>query len=246
MTAINTGTIDPNYPEPGKNNNSQGFRNNFASIKNNIDQAAIEISELQSLSVLKSALSGEVLNNDMSGSGISNATIVGFRHKTFNIGSDLSSSVAIDVRKADVQYGVLSSGNLAIGFKNWSPEGTQSSVELVLTVVSVDSVITLPASVNLGAITLPGYYGSGTGGVLKSFAGIMHLRFTTRDCGVNIEAETINRPRKAEETMTRTPTQIGQPGDHHGMICADSSYVYVCTGVYDGASPIWKRSPLGW
>ena len=36
MSAINTNGLDVNYPVPGVNNNSQGFRDNFASIKTNL------------------------------------------------------------------------------------------------------------------------------------------------------------------------------------------------------------------
>lgn len=47
MTAINTSGIDINFPRPKTNNDSQGFRDNFASIKINLDAAASEIDVLQ-------------------------------------------------------------------------------------------------------------------------------------------------------------------------------------------------------
>jgi hypothetical protein len=53
MSAINTNGLDVNYPIPGQNNSSQGFRNNFASIKTNLDTAGSEISELQNKVVFK-------------------------------------------------------------------------------------------------------------------------------------------------------------------------------------------------
>jgi hypothetical protein len=43
---------------------------------------------------------------------------------------------------------------------------------------------------------------------------------------------------------TRTPTNTGQSGDVAGLVVADSSYVYVCTGTYDGSTIIWKRITL--
>ena len=43
---------------------------------------------------------------------------------------------------------------------------------------------------------------------------------------------------------TRTPVNIGQSGDVAGLIVADSSYVYVCTGTFDGSTIIWKRITL--
>ena len=37
MSTINTNGIDVNYPVPGVNNNSQGFRDNFAAVKTNLE-----------------------------------------------------------------------------------------------------------------------------------------------------------------------------------------------------------------
>jgi len=37
---------------------------------------------------------------------------------------------------------------------------------------------------------------------------------------------------------------IGATGDIAGMIAYDSAYVYVCTGYFDGATPIWARSAI--
>ena len=46
-SAINTNGINVNYPVPGVNNNSQGFRDNFRNIKNNLNTARLEINDLQ-------------------------------------------------------------------------------------------------------------------------------------------------------------------------------------------------------
>ena len=37
MSQINTNGINTNYPEPGTNNSSQGFRDNFAQIRTNLN-----------------------------------------------------------------------------------------------------------------------------------------------------------------------------------------------------------------
>lgn len=44
---INTLNIDAEYPKPGEDNSSQGFRDNFDSIKNNLDTAKSELEDLQ-------------------------------------------------------------------------------------------------------------------------------------------------------------------------------------------------------
>jgi hypothetical protein len=54
---INTTTIDTTYPIAGQDNDTQGFRTNFTSIKNNLNQAATEITALQSnVSILQSSI----------------------------------------------------------------------------------------------------------------------------------------------------------------------------------------------
>jgi hypothetical protein len=44
---IDTSKIDTTFPIPGRDNDSQGFRTNFSSIKQGLTQAATEISDLQ-------------------------------------------------------------------------------------------------------------------------------------------------------------------------------------------------------
>jgi len=43
---------------------------------------------------------------------------------------------------------------------------------------------------------------------------------------------------------TRTPANIGQSGDVAGLVVQDGTYLYVCTGTYDGSTIIWKRLTL--
>ena len=65
--------MNTNYPVPGVNNNSQGFRDNFAAIKTNLNAAGTEITDLQNKVVVKQALANSTLNNDMANTLISNA-----------------------------------------------------------------------------------------------------------------------------------------------------------------------------
>lgn len=75
MSQINPTNIDQNFPVPGQDNDSQGFRDNFNQIKVNLGRARDEIAELQGKVVLKSALTGGTLNNNMLGQTISNVVI---------------------------------------------------------------------------------------------------------------------------------------------------------------------------
>ena len=62
---INPNNIDGNYPIAGQPNNTQGFRDNFTNTKTNFQFAANEITDLQNKAVLKSALTGTTLDNNM-------------------------------------------------------------------------------------------------------------------------------------------------------------------------------------
>ena len=46
---IDPNNIDPTFPQPSQNNDSQGFRDNFAAIQLNFERAEEEISNIQSI-----------------------------------------------------------------------------------------------------------------------------------------------------------------------------------------------------
>lgn len=247
MSAINTGSINVNYPVPGVNNNSQGFRDNFSGIKNNLDTASSEITELQNKTIVKSAITGVPLDNDMNNTIISNAQTLRFRGTTYALGNNLTGVVNIDLTKGDLQYGTVT-GNVQLEFTKWAPSGTNSSVQVILIVNSPAYQISLPATVTGGISTLENY-SAGTVSVLGSLGldapSILHWNFTTIDCGASIEVAPINRPRKATQLTTTVPTTSkGVQGDKPGTIASDANYIYVCTGVWDGTTNIWKRVAL--
>lgn len=252
MSTINTNGIDVNYPIPGKNNSSQGFRNNFTNIKTNLNVAAAEISDLQNKVVLKQALDNTVINNDMGNTLISNALTKGFRASTYNLGNDLTGTVVIDVSLGDVQIGnVAANSNITIQFANWAPSQTQSNVQLVLGFSDSNSYVNFPTEVvqsnnNFGVTTLENYANVANVPVVSAPYGVTQLDYTlsTLDCGNTVYIAPTNRPRKATQLVSRTPTNVGQPGDLAGAVCFGTNYIYVCTADYDGVTHIWKRASL--
>lgn len=54
----------------------------------------------------------------------------------------------------------------------------------------------------------------------------------------------INSDSLVISTPKTPPTSAGSSGDKPGMIAYNSNYIYVCVGVYDGSSAIWKRATL--
>ena len=147
MSGINTNNIKTNYPVPGVNNDSQGFRDNFTNIKNNLDTAGSELTDLQNKAIVKSALNNSALNNDMANALISNALVKSFRASTYNLGTNIQTSGSdvqlINVSQGDVQYGTIT-GNTTINFGAWAPSGTQSNVQLILTIANSQATIKFP------------------------------------------------------------------------------------------------------
>jgi hypothetical protein len=223
MSAINTNALNVNYPTPGTNNSTQGFRDNFATIKNNLETTKTELNDLQNKVLLKSALSNSTLDNDMSNGLISNALTKGFRSTTFNLGSNLPAEVTVDVSKGDLQYGTITQDTM-ISFAGWAPTGTQSKVQLNLDIANVSASVFFPdSSYNSSAILTNGpsisirlleNYGSnatpGTNIVHSNQvtipAGVNQLQYTisTINCGTTIDVYPLNRNRLTSRIELRT------------------------------------------
>lgn len=229
MSTINTNALDVNYPIPGVNNNSQGFRDNFASIKTNLNTAATEITDLQNKVVVKSALSGSSLNNDMANTIISNAATRSFRATTYNLGNSLSGTVLVDVSLGDVQYGTVA-GNITFQFGNWAPTGTQSNVQLQLAISNANSFISFPSEMvineNTGVTTLENFSNIAGVATVSIPYNISQLdyRISTVDCGNSLLVEPYNRPRIDTQIQNnRLVPPTGFRGDVPGTVVASPS-----------------------
>jgi hypothetical protein len=160
-SAINPNDIDGTYPVAGQDNNSQGFRDNFTNTKTNFQYAANEITDLQSKAVLKAALVGTTLDNDMAGSPLSNANISDFSAIVAGLGNQ-SGSVTIDYVDGHYQT-VTTSGSISLAFTNWPAAGNFGIVRVAITVTNIGYTVTLPVAVSVGTSNLQGY----NSGVIK-------------------------------------------------------------------------------
>ncbi len=228
MSQINTNGINTNYPVPGQNNSSQGFRDNFAQIKNGLNTASTEITDLQNKAVLKAALDNSVLNNDMANTLISNASTRGWRATTYNLGNALSGTVLVDVNRADVHYGTVTA-NVSLQFGSWAPINTESSVTVRLAVANANAVISLPNQVissnnNYGVTLLENYANISNTATITAPANsqVLEYTFTSLDCGNTITVSPVNRPYQATQIITRDPPPTGQPGDVNGTVAVST------------------------
>lgn len=273
MSNINTSSINITYPTPGVNNSTQGFRDNFSNIKLALDTTKTELSDLQSKAVVKSALTGTSINNDMNNTMISNCLTRSFRASMYDLGSDLTGLIVIDTTKGDVQVGTIK-GDVQFDFSKWAPSGTEAQVKLKLKIDStaMDANIIFPNSkidghtglVKEGPTTsiriLENYASNNyphlpedekdflyTNGVSIPYGATeLNYTITTTDCGTTIDVMPTNRSTTASTIEVRSgiTNAFGVQGDTTGHICTDGSYLYVCTGAYDGTTHIWKRVAL--
>lgn len=226
---INTNGINVNYPVPGTNNNSQGFRDNYVQIRTNLNTAATEITDLQNNVVLKQALANSVLNNDMANTLISNASTRSFRATTYNLGNSLSGTVLVDVSRGDVQYGTVT-GDLVLQFGGWAPTNTQSNVTLRLTMGNTIASVALPNACistnnDYGVTILENIEIVGNVAYLTAPANTSVLQYSlsTIDCGNSISVIPVNRPFESTQIITRDVPPTGIQGDVNGTVAVSPS-----------------------
>jgi len=229
MSTINTNAINVNYPVPGVNNNSQGFRDNFASIVTNLNAAGNEISDLQNKVVVKQALLGTTVNNDMANTLISNASTRSFRATTYNLGNALSGTVLVNVSLGDVQYGTIA-GNTTINFGSWAPTGTQSNVQLNLSVSNANAVISFPGELVIsnddGVMLLENFANVGNVPTVTVPNSVTQLNYliSSTDCGNTLYIQPINRPQQSTQIQQRLISPKGFQGDVNGDIAVGMSF----------------------
>ena len=180
-SAINPNDIDGTYPVAGQDNNSQGFRDNFTNTKTNFQYAASEITDLQNKAVLKTALTGTTLNNDMTGSPLSNAAISDFAAIAAILGTT-SGDVTINYMSGHYQT-VTTSGSISLAFTNFPAAGNFGIVRVAITVANIGYTVTLPGAVSVGTSNLQGY---SSGVISYDQTGTYTYDFTTSDGGTTI------------------------------------------------------------
>jgi len=208
-SAINPNNIDGAYPVAGQDNNSQGFRDNFTNTKTNFQYAADELTDLQAKVVLKQALTGTVLNNDMLGSVLSNATLQDMAYTRLALGS-VSGSQTINYAAAMFQT-LTTTGSVSLAFTNFPPAGSAGTVAVQVTVNSVAHTLTLPAVVSVNNLGIQGLNTS-TNTITFAATGTYSFEFVTSDGGTTI---TITETNKRIQPFNNSSEDLasGQPAN---------------------------------
>lgn len=243
---VNPNNIDGTYPVAGQDNDSQGFRTNFTNIKNNFVYTKSEIEDLQAKAVLKTALTGTTVDNNMSGTIFRSAEVRDIRESRVDLGT-VTGPITLDHTTAHY-YVVSTSGNIEVSFAGFPASGRVGRIRLELTVTDTADTLILPSSVTYGTQGLAGFDGTDTISFFST--GTYIFEFVTENGGTDVHIEDLSRARtyfhsQEIKLQQRTPANIGRAGDVIGMIAVDSAYIYVCTGNYNGTAIIWKRAAIG-
>lgn len=194
---INPFNIDGSYPVAGQDNDSQGFRDNFTSIRNNLAVAKSEIEDIQAKALLKSALTGSSLDNNLAGSTITAPQLRGYSESIIDH-SFLQGALSLDFNSANV-HKVTTTGSITLQFTTtWPASGLYGRMLLWINVTNTAYTLTLP-------ITSPGVTGgllnisganSTTGVITFDQTGSYVFSFVTVDAGQNIYIQDVTRNQK--------------------------------------------------
>ena len=188
---INPGSIDGAYPVAGQDNNSQGFRDNFTNIKVNFQYAEEEINDLESNAILKAALTGSTLDNNMGNNTIYAVNLKDVSYTAFTA-SGTSGPVTLNFAEAPYQTVALSAGSVNLAFTNW-PSGTASQygvLRVAVVVTNLAYTLTLPAAVSLGTTGIQGLSGQT---ITFNSIGTFVFDFSTSDGGITITINDVTR-----------------------------------------------------
>jgi hypothetical protein len=188
-SAINPNNIDGAYPIAGQPNNTQGMRDNFTATKTNFQYAADEITDLQSKVVVKSALTGSTIDNNMNDNLIYAVKLNDVSY-TYLQNTATAGTVTIDYSAGQYQF-LTTTGSVSLSFANWPVAGDAGSVDIAVNITNTAYTLTLPAAVSLGTTGVQGYSAN-----VITFAatGTYQFRFSTADSGTTITMFDLNRP----------------------------------------------------
>jgi hypothetical protein len=188
---INPNNIDGAYPVAGQDNNSQGFRTNFTNTATNFQFAADEITDLQNKAVLKSALTGTTLDNNMQGSLLYNAQLQQMTQTVTALGT-VSGSVTINYALASYQT-LTTNGAVSIAFSNFPAAGVAAAVAVQITVSSTAHTLQLPSAVSVNAVGIRGLNPSNNT-ITFSATGVYSFEFVTSNGGTTVTVSEVNKP----------------------------------------------------
>lgn len=197
-SSINPNNIDGAYPVAGQDNSSQGFRDNFTNIKTNFQYAEDEINDLQNKSLLKAALIGQALDNNMNDNLIYAAAIRDFAAPKTAV-TPAGSPLTATINYASSHYQTFSTtASTKIVFTNFPTTGNYGYAKVQINITNTAHTITIQGSSSgtlLGTAGIQGYVATNayTGTITFQSTGYYEFAFGTYDSGLNITVFDLNR-----------------------------------------------------
>jgi len=179
MSSINPNNIDGTYPIAGQDNDSQGFRDNFTNIKNNFTFSKTEIEDLQNNAILKTALAGTTLDNNLNNAQLYGAQIRKFTETREDLGTQ-QGDVPISWNNAHFQSLAIT-GNTTISLSGWPTSGFWTNLVLDVRPSTENLRLILPAAVSVNTSNIQG--SSGNTIILPTGNVTYRFEFSTYDGG---------------------------------------------------------------
>lgn len=145
MSSINPNNINGQYPIAGQDNDSQGFRDNFTNIKNNFTFSKTEIEDLQNKVLLRSALAGTTLNNELNNNQLKGVQALRFTETVNDLGTIADSSLTVNWVNGHFQYFNLNT-DTTLTLVGWPTSGFYTKFRLQVKAVGDDRELTLSSA----------------------------------------------------------------------------------------------------
>jgi hypothetical protein len=191
------------------------MRDNFTNTRTNFQYAADEITDLQNNVVLKAALSGTTLDNNLGNNLVYNALVKGISGTVVAI-ANTSGTITIDCSAGPYQS-INMAGNIALSFTSntWPTAGTMGMLRTQITVDQVGRTLTLPSTVSNGIVGIQGYASN-----VITFAntGTYEFGFSTTNAGNAITIFDLNRPLSYYSNDVTMAGNLTVNGDINGNI----------------------------
>jgi hypothetical protein len=211
-SAINPNNIDGSYPVAGQDNNSQGFRDNFTNIKRNFQYAADEIDDLQTNVLLKAALTGTTLNNNMNNNTISAVNLNDVSTTVVPL-TGTSGTIAINYSTGQYQTIANTTGSVSLTFNSFPANGFYGAVRVAIYIANTGYTLSFPTvtpGVTQGTTGLQGY---SAGTITFASIGTYVFEFSSSDGGTNICITDLSRSLTAFPNANITAGTISASGN---------------------------------
>jgi hypothetical protein len=182
MSNIDSTSIDATYPVAGQDNNSQGFRDNFNTIKSNFATAKTEITSLETNTAKLNA------TNNFAGNEVSGALFKGNFTKSHSAGT-VSTDQNISLSNGNFQT-ITVGANVTLTLADWSSQANALE-SIVVQIIKSGGDRTVTWASNGGTIKTAS--GFPTPFVVDSTTNPLVVEFYTYDNGVTVFARYIGQ-----------------------------------------------------